>query len=132
MPRSLLERRGSELVDAVRIGLAVADPELPRFPRPPRYERDPDFDENVARLRAVRDAAAARLDLDPGVLCSRERLETIARMQPKSIERLSEIPELRRWQIREIGEPVVNLFRGTSATPVSSSAPNAPDSPYAD
>src|SRR5688500_13351730 len=110
MPRSLLERRGGELIDAVRRGLAIPDADLPRFPRAPRYERDPDFDENVARLRAARDAAAARLDLDPGVLCSRDRLETIARMQPKSVERLSEIRELRRWQIAQLGEPFVRVF----------------------
>ena len=133
MPRSLLERRGGELIDAVRRGHAVPDAELPRFPRAPRFERDPDFDENVSRLRAARDAAAARLDLDPGVLCSRDRLETIARMQPKSIERLSEIKELRRWQIAELGERFVAVFRDEkAAAPAAPSQRASPDSPYAD
>jgi ribonuclease D len=133
MPRSLLERRGGELIDAVRRGHAIPDAELPRFPRAPRFERDPDFDENVSRLRAARDAAAARLDLDPGVLCSRDRLETIARIQPKSIERLSEIKELRRWQIAELGEPFVAVFRDEKAgAPTSPSSLHPPDSPYAD
>ena len=135
MPRSLLERRGGELIDAVRRGLAVPDADLPRFPRAPRFERDPDFDENVSRLRAARDAAAARLDLDPGVLCSRDRLETVARMQPKSIERLGEIKELRRWQIAELGEPFIRVFTGgadapADTGPIPAAAPN--DSPYAD
>jgi ribonuclease D len=134
MPRSLFERRGGELIDAVKRGLLVADADLPRFPRAPRYERDPDFDENVSRLRVARDAAAARLDLDPGVLCSRDRLETIARLQPKSVERLSEIRELRRWQIAELGEPFVKVFAGgTASEPTPSAAPaRSDDSPYAD
>src|SRR5687767_3180869 len=133
MPRSLLERRGGELIDAVHRGLAIPEAELPRFPRAPRYERDPDFDENVARLRAARDAAAARLDLDPGVLCARDRLETIARMQPKSIERLSEIKELRRWQVAELGERFVAVFRDEkAAAPAAPSHRDSPDSPYAD
>jgi ribonuclease D len=133
MPRSLLERRGGELIEAVRRGLAIPESELPRFPRAPRFERDPDFDENVSRLRNARDAAAGRLDLDPGVLCSRDRLETIARMQPKSIERLSEIKELRRWQIAELGEAFVRVFTGPSDAAAPAVAPAGPnDSPYAD
>ncbi len=135
MPRSLFERRGGELVDAVKRGLLVADADLPRFPRAPRFERDPDFDDNVARLRTARDAAAARLDLDPGVLCSRERLEIIARMQPKSVDRLSEIKDLRRWQIAELGEPFVRVFTRDGAPTVAPSVPTgaaSSDSPYAD
>ena len=135
MPRSLFERRGGELVDAVKRGLLVPDADLPRFPRAPRFDRDPDFDDNVAKLRAARDAAAARLDLDAGVLCSRERLETIARMQPKSVDRLSEIRELRRWQIAELGEPFVRVFAegdsGDAAPPAPTAAASS-DSPYAD
>ena len=131
MPRSLFERRGAELVDAVRRGLAVPESDLPRFPRAPRYDRDPDFDDNVAKLRAARDLAAARLDLDPGVLCSRDRLETIARLQPQSVEQLSEVRDLRRWQIAELGEPFVAIFRdGGKAAPPK--AVSAADSPYAD
>ena len=137
MPRSLFERRGGELADAVRRGLAVAEADLPRFPRAPRYERDPDFDDNVTRLRAARDAAAGRLDLDPGVLCSRDRLETIARLQPESVDRLTEIKDLRRWQIAELGQPFVEVFasrRSASAPPAPAAprAPAIPDSPYAD
>jgi ribonuclease D len=117
----------------VRRGHAVPEADLPRFPRAPRFERDADFDENVSRLRAARDAAAARLDLDPGVLCSRDRLETIARLQPQSVERLSEIKELRRWQIAQLGEAFVGVFRDAKAgAPAAPSGPASPDSPYAD
>jgi len=146
MPRSLLERRGAELVDAVRRGLAVPESDLPRFPRAPRFDRDPDFDENVSKLRTARDAAAARLDLDPGVLCSRDRLETIARMQPDAVSRLSEVKDLRRWQIAELGDSFVSVFRGgkrapgtpppaapsVPAVPSVPVTPPASDSPYAD
>ncbi len=69
MPRGILESRSGEMLAAVERGLAVPEAELPRFPRAQRWERDPDFDDVVARLKTVRDAAAARLDLDPGVLC---------------------------------------------------------------
>jgi ribonuclease D len=81
----------------------VPEAELPKFPRGQRWNKDRDFDERVARLRAVRDSAATRLELDPGVLCSRERLENIARSGAKIIDDLASVPDLRRWQIEEMG-----------------------------
>ncbi|HKY98796.1 MAG TPA: HRDC domain-containing protein, partial [Gemmatimonadaceae bacterium] len=63
-----------------------------------------DFDERVAKLKSVRDAAATRLNLDPGVLCSRERLEAIARKKPSKVSDLEDVQGLRRWQIAEMGE----------------------------
>ncbi|MFL5612871.1 MAG: ribonuclease D [Gemmatimonadaceae bacterium] len=104
MPRSLLERAATDILEAVRRGLDLPDAELPRFPKALRWERDPDFDARAGALRTVRDAAAARLDMDPGVLCSRDRLEAVARRNPATMEELRELPELRRWQIEELGE----------------------------
>jgi ribonuclease D len=104
MPRGILESRGNELLAAVERGLAVPDADLPRFPRPARWDRDPDFDIRTNALKTVRDAAATRLDLDPGVLCSRDRMEAVARKNPASREELEEISELRRWQINLLGE----------------------------
>lgn len=112
MPRGLLESRGAELVAAVERGLAVAEGELPRFPRAPRWERDASFDARVLKLRAARDEAAQRLDLDPGVLCPRDRLEVVARKNPTSLGDLREIPELRRWQSDVLGEAFLKALLG--------------------
>jgi ribonuclease D len=103
MPKGMIERAGADIVAAVRRGTEVPEAELPKFPRGQRWNKDRDFDERVARLKAVRDSAAARLDLDPGVLCSRERLENIARSGAKSVEELTAVPDLRGWQIEEMG-----------------------------
>ncbi len=107
MPRGMIERAGREVLAAVERGLAVTEAQLPKFPRAARWEKDPDFDAKVAALKNVRDAAATRLDLDPGVLCSRDRMEAVARRAPRSVEDLHEIPELRRWQVGEMGEAFV-------------------------
>jgi ribonuclease D len=103
MPKGMIERAGADIVAAVRRGTEVPEAELPKFPRGQRWNKDRDFDERVTRLKTVRDSAATRLDLDPGVLCSRERLENIARSGAKSVEELAVIPDLRRWQIEEMG-----------------------------
>ncbi len=110
MPKGMIERAGADIVAAVRRGTEVPEAELPKFPRGQRWNKDRDFDERVARLKAVRDSAAARLDLDPGVLCSRERLENIARSGAKSVEELTAVPDLRGWQIEEMGAGFIAAF----------------------
>jgi ribonuclease D len=104
VPRALLESRGNEVLDAVKRGLAVPDAELPRFPKAARWDRDPDFDVRVSALKTVRDEAATRLDLDPGVLCARDRLEAVARKNPMNRDELETITELRQWQRTVLGE----------------------------
>jgi ribonuclease D len=96
----------------------------PKFSRSARWDKDPDFDAKVSKLKTVRDEAAKRLALDPGVLCSRERMETIARALPRSTEELAQIPGLRKWQIAEMGEQFVAALREFKAKKP------AKDSPY--
>ena len=103
VPRGIAERRGAEMLAAVKRGLDVPEDQLPKFPRAPRWDRDANFDNDVNALRAAREEAAQRLGLDPGFLCAREKLETIARKKPKTFEELAEIPDLRRWQIEVLG-----------------------------
>jgi ribonuclease D len=110
MPRAILEQRGADLLDAVRRALAVPDAELPKFPRAARWDRDPDFDARVSALKTARDAAAKRLALDPGVLCSRDRLEAVARKNPASVEEVGEVTELRRWQVAELAADFVKAL----------------------
>jgi len=103
VPRGIAERRGAEMLAAVKRGLDLPEDQLPRFPRAPRWDRDASFDNHVNALRAAREEAAQRLGLDPGFLCAREKLEAIARKKPKTLAELVEIPDLRRWQIEVLG-----------------------------
>ena len=125
MPRAILEQRGADLLDAVARALAVSDADLPKYPRAARWDRDPEFDARVSALKTARDAAAKRLSLDPGVLCSRDRLEAVARKNPSTVAELAEVPELRRWQVGELAEDFVRALephrrnRKTTETPSS-------------
>lgn len=110
MPRGILERSHADILAAIDRGLSVPEAELPRFPKAPRWDRDPDFDAKVGALKAVRDAAATRLELDPGVLCSRDRMESVARLLPSAPEQILGIPEFRRWQVDELGADFVKAL----------------------
>ena len=115
MPRGILERRGQEVLAAVRRGMSVPEDQLPRFPRGQRWDKDPGLDSRVALLKNARDAAAARLSLDPGVLCSRERLEAIARKNPASADEMCEVPGVRRWHAAEMGDAFLSALRGAKS-----------------
>lgn len=107
VPRGWSPARVADVLAAVARGKAVPEEDLPKFPKGQRWDRDPKFDERVNALRAVRDSAATRLDLEPGVLCARERLEAVARRVPSSVDDLREVKELRRWQIEVLGDEMV-------------------------
>jgi ribonuclease D len=114
MPKGMIERAGADIIGAIRRGMEAPEAELPKFPRPQRWNKDRDFDDRVARLKSVRDAAATRLALDPGVLCSRERMENVARSGAKNVEDLAAVPDLRRWQIEEMGKGFLRALAATA------------------
>ena len=139
MPRGVLDQRGDVVLACVARAMALDEASLPKFPKVPRWEKDPEFDDRAARLRAVRDEVATSLALDPGVLCSREKLETIARRMPATIEALYETPDLRRWQADLLVSGVLRVITASPpaakslAAPVAVSAPASDsDSPYRD
>ena len=123
MPRGIVDSRANDVLAAIERGLAEPDASLPRFPKAPRWERDPDFDARAARLKVVRDAAASRLSLDPGVLFSRERLEAVARANPRTAEDLRLVNDVRRWQVDVLGAEFLRAL---------GEAPAVADSPYRD
>jgi len=110
---ALIERRGAELLSAVRRAAVLAEDELPRFPRSPRRPPpDAEFDSRADALRAVRDKLADELNLDRGFLMPRNQLEDIARINPQSIAELRKLPGIREWQVEAIGKQLIGALTG--------------------
>lgn len=107
-----VRRYARALLDAVSRAREIPDDALPpRPPRPPRRRHDPDVDERAERLRAVRDQTAESLGLDRGFVLPRHQMQTIARENPASVEELSEVEGVRRWQIETMGDEIVRMVR---------------------
>lgn len=107
----LVERRGREVLAAVRRALELPESELPRIERGPRRVPDPAFEARLERLKAVRNQLATTHDLAPGVLCPNGTLEAIARTVPASLEELGQIPGIRRWQVATVGKELLEEVR---------------------
>jgi Ribonuclease D len=116
------ERRGRDLLAAVRRGLDLPESDLPRLTRPPRRVPDLAYEERLERLKVARNRLAQEYDLAPGVVCPNGTLEAIARLDPKTSAELGGVTELRRWQLREFGEELLQAVRG-SAVPDPHSSP---------
>jgi ribonuclease D len=109
------ERRGKDILAAVRRGLAIPEHELPQIARPPRRPHEPAYEARLERLKAIRNRLAVRHDLAPGVLCSNGTLEAIARVNPSTLDGMGGIRELRRWQLREIGSDLLAALQQPAA-----------------
>jgi ribonuclease D len=109
------ERRGRDILAAIRRGLEVPERDLPRVERPPRRIPDAAYEARVERLKAVRNRLAIGFGLAPGVLCPNGLLEAIARINPATLEQMGEIRELRRWQLREIGGSLLTALQQPAA-----------------
>ena len=107
----MAQRRGRDIMEAVRRGLAVAEEDLPRWPRSPRFERDLELEARVESLRDARTRVAAELDLDPGFLIPRATMEEIARARPATPEELQQLPGVRRWQVEAVGDAMLKALK---------------------
>jgi hypothetical protein len=51
------------------------------------------------------------------VLCPNGTLETVAQVNPRTLDELGRIRELRRWQLREIGDELLHAMRANGRSP---------------
>lgn len=113
LTQRLLDRYGAQLAAAVRRGMALSDRQLPRFPRG-KGEPNPGIRTRVSQLKQWREAFSSRLGLTTGLVAPNWLLERIAEQRPASIEELSSVPGIRRWQVGLWGEEIVRMQAGTA------------------
>lgn len=103
MGDKVMDRHGRALMEAVRRGTALPKDQWPRQERPKRWDRDPDHDERLKRLKAVRDRLTTENDLRMGIVASNQLLQEIARTRPGDLMSLAALPGIRRYQVELFG-----------------------------
>jgi ribonuclease D len=107
---SLAQRAGESLLDRIRRVKTLARDELAPYPRPSQPgpgRPTPEEDAVLERLKNERNQRAEALDIGRGTLFPNSVLLEMVRREPSSVEELAEIPGVRRWQIEEAGEALL-------------------------
>jgi len=104
VPSRIAERHGEQFVEVIRAARALPEAQWPRFERRPRERPDPQVEQRMTRLKALRAERAPAVGLDPGLVCANAVLAAIARAAPRDASGLDAIPDLRRWQREILGD----------------------------
>ena len=104
---STVKKNGQAILQAVKRGQDLPKDQWPRLERPKRYDRDPDYEDRLKRLKRTRDRLMEQWDLRPGVVCANNQLAEIARLRPATLEELAGIQGLRRWQVDTFGKALL-------------------------
>jgi ribonuclease D len=107
----LMRRLGRDVMAAVRNGRKQDHGPIPRLPSSGRRRMDQSAERRLQGLKKWRTRRASELELDPGVLCPNSALEAIAWKAPTSAREVGELPELKRWFVREFAGEVTEVMR---------------------
>ncbi|PLX92119.1 MAG: ribonuclease D [Desulfuromonas sp.] len=107
-----VDRYGRQILQAVERGLALPEAQRPRYPRPPRREKDPAADKRLTKLKGWRKEMAESLNMDPGIVINNALLEEISRRAPQTSEQLAQVPMLKRWQQKILGIGILQTLNG--------------------
>ena len=102
-----VQRNGDAIMKAIESGRAMPKEQWPRVPKALRYDRDPDFEDRVKRLRGAREVLMKQHDLPPGIVCSNQLLADMARKLPRTTDELKGIDGMRNYQIATFGEALL-------------------------
>ena len=98
MTPSQISRHGAGILQAVTIGMEMAEERLPRFPRARKNDLVEGAKERLKNLKRWREQRSDELGLEPGLLAPNWLLESVAGFNPATYSGLESISGVRRWQ----------------------------------
>ncbi len=104
-------RYGEELVRIVRNAMLIPDAELPERGEAKAWNRDRELESRVERMKKVRDRIAKELGIDASILSPRHVLTAIAALGPGDVSELADVPAMREWQRRLMGEELLSVIK---------------------
>jgi len=102
-----IQRYGERIVAAVAAAAALAEDELPCFPRQQREEPVDGTKERIKCLKCWRQEKSRKLGLEPGVMAPNWLLEGIADANPIAVDALDGIAGMRKWQKSLYGQDLL-------------------------
>jgi ribonuclease D len=105
------EMYGNHIIDAIKAAEQIPKEELPRYPRkrsPKLRIRD---QERIRLLKKWKDQKAGELGIESALVLNKVLVSAIVAADPRKIEDLKMIKEMKNWQIHEFGEEILFLLK---------------------
>lgn len=102
-----VRRYGDEIMRLVRQALELPEDALPQRTESRPFFRDKVLEARVDRLKKVRDQVAKELGIDISVVAPRHVLVAVATLEPHEVRELDQVPAMREWQKRLLGEKFI-------------------------
>jgi ribonuclease D len=98
---------GNLCVDAIVDAINLEHKDLPSYPKTRRPRRDPKVIERIDRLKKMREKLSISMGIEPGFLLNNAIIGSIAFKNPKDLEELLDVDQIRHWQVEAIGESIL-------------------------
>jgi ribonuclease D len=110
----LARQYGRDLLDRLETVDDLPDDVLEPFPRwrgNGAGRPTPEEEALANRIRDLRTGKAKELGLDRGILLSNAQIAEVVRRAPQTVEELTTIPGIRRWQVEVLGTEVLRVVK---------------------
>ncbi|WP_372677679.1 ribonuclease D [Desulfosarcina sp.] len=101
---------GKPLSGIVKKARALAEKDLPIYPRKRRPSVSPKVPERIKVLKAWRDRLAESMGLDPALLFNKALMSAIAVKKPADLQGLRNVDGIRNWQVKAFGKEVLAVL----------------------
>jgi len=101
---------GKPLSAIVKKANALAEKDLPTYPRKRRPSVSPKVPERIKIIKAWRDRLADGLGLDPALLFNKALMTAIAVKKPVDRQGLRNVEGIRNWQVKAFGKEVLTVL----------------------
>lgn len=101
---------GQQLLKAIRSASKMASESLPTYPRKKAPPIAPRVGRRVKELKDWRDSQAQKQKIDPPLLFTNTLISAIALQNPKTLNALADIKEIKNWQRKVFGKEIVDIM----------------------
>jgi ribonuclease D len=110
-----LNIHGRAIADIICKVLNLPKHELPRYPYKPPFFPDNMVSEKLKRLKNWREHKADVFQMDPGVLLNNSTIKALAEKNPKTLDELFAVDEMKSWQKKEFGAEIIAVLKNTDS-----------------
>ena len=108
-----LDMYAKDCVNAIRKALEKSNiQKIMSFNSNVSFPEKNDVDEKIVNsLKKLRKRLSQDLDIEPGFLFNNSLIKAISTDQPMSISKLLKVENIRKWQLENIGEEIINIVK---------------------